>query len=381
MFVACLVWMSSAFVSLQEPAAAPALQLRVGQTAPELEECTWARGVDSPRPGVIVKKSGGEFGGDLPIDPTDLEAAVQSLGAPRLRELAGRVVIVHALDSHDPQMIATGLLTLRDLEKAAADRGLLVITLCDANDVEGAQRALEYAEMNNPLGSAKTPGTGLYFDRERHGSRAGFVVGRSGELCWKGDLVADTKAFCAALELALGRVQAPRIERTVDGALEATLADYWNGKFEKARAALKKLAKSPEQAPAARTDAEHVIGLIDAHERDLVARAHQAAAAQAIEKLVELDAILQAGFDKPTKLAAQEELKRIDATTMNAGRTADARKWAELSGQRPLFFPARNDAEGKRFAKAVEAFLRATPNDTKPTQTAKALLARFKALP
>lgn len=386
MLVSLVLGLSSFVVAAQEmpreaPASAPELRMRVGQTAPPLDECTWVQGTQGADAGTVVRRVGGDAGGELPFSPEDIEAAVQSIGAPQLNELHGRVVVVHTFDSHDPEMIASGLLTLRDLSKAAADRRFMVVSLCDPSDVDGARRAFEYAEMENPLGHLKGASAGRYFDREKLGSRAAFVVGRSGELVWQGDLVRDHKGFCAAVDVALARFEAPRIERTVDVALEAALAEYWSGRFEKARALLKKFNKPNKDASTVAADAEHVLALIDAHERDLVARARQAGAAQAIEKLVELDLVLQAGFDRPSKIVAQEELKRIDATTLMAGRTVDARKWSELAAERPLFFPTRNDAEGKKFAKALESFVRSTPNSTPPTQKAKKLLDQFRRLP
>jgi hypothetical protein len=397
--IACMLvgspWLSSGVVQeppAQEPpkekaaeqAAAPSW--RLGQPVPALEKCEWLQGTTGSGPGKVVKKVGGDGsggGGDMPFDPKDIEKLVSTIGAPNIAALRGSVIVVHTFDSRDAEMIASGLRLLKEVVDATADRNVKFVGLVASDDGESAKHALEYIGLPTPLGAI-----GLerrYFDPLQHGPRAAFVIGRGGELVWKGDLVADTKGFCAALKTALEHHAAPALDHALAPELDAVLADYWAGRFAKTRDAAKKFAAKfarteGDAAKLVAGDATYLVGVIDEHERDLTQRCKQAAAAQSIDALVDLETVLQLGFSKPTADAATDALDEISKKTLHAGGTKDARDWRELERDRPLFFPARNDADGKKFARKVEAFLRATPNSTPPTQRAKQLLAQFQQL-
>ena len=368
-----------------EQAAGPSW--RLGQPAPALEKCTWLQGTTGSGPGTVVKKVGGDGsgggGGDMPFDPKDIEKLVTTIGPPDIAALHGSVVVVHTFDSRDAEMIASGLRLLKEVVDATADRHVKLVGLVASDDGESAKHALEYVGLPTPLGAIGIERR--YFDPLQHGPRAAFVIGRGGELLWKGDLLADSKGFCAALKTAVERHGAPALDHALAPDLDAVLADYWAGRFAKARDAAKKVgAKSArtegDEAKLVAGDANYIAGVIDEHERDLAQRCKQAAAAQSIDALVDLEAVLQLGFTKPAADAATDALDEIAKKTIHAGAAKDARDWRELERDRPLFFPARNDADGKKFARKVEAFLRATPNSTPPTQRAKKLLSQFQQL-
>jgi len=356
----------------------PPLELRVGQTAPPLEDCEWTLGLDGVPPGAEVDAPpitvGTGFGS------TGVTFKKPARGAPSLEALHGSVVVISVVDSHAPEMVAKGLPMLRDLATAASDREFGLVLLCEASDVDGAQRAIDYAGPIGAFGHPRAEASALYSDRAARGAHATFVVGRSGELIWMGDVVGAAKDFAAAVDAAFARRAAPRIDRTLSPTLEPALAEYWSGRFEKARALFARAAKAAKDDVRVLEDAKLALARIDAHEADVTARVRSAAATDNVEALVELEAILEAGFEAPTRRIATEELKRIDNRTLMAGRTTDARKWRELAAQRPLFFPARADSEGKRYAKDLQAFLKATVNQTPAVHAARALLDRFERL-
>lgn len=372
-------------VKAPEQAAAPSW--RLDQPAPALEKCEWLQGTTGGGGGTLVKKVGGGVGGGtgggVPFDPKDMEQPAGWSGAPDIAKLHGSVIVVHTFDSRDAEMMASGLRLLKEVADATTDRYVKLVALVASDDGESAKHALEHVGLETPLGAIAAERR--YFDPTQHGPRAAFVIGRGGELMWKGDLLADTKGFCAALKTAVERHAAPALDHALAPELDAALADYWAGRFVKARDAAKKLAAKAaktegDAAKLVAGDGTYLAGKVDEHERDLAQRCKQAAAAQTVETLVELETVLQLGFDKPLADAASEALKEIASKTIHFTRAKDARDWRDLERDRPLFFPARNDADGKKFARKIEAFLRATPNSTPPTQRAKWLLDQFQQL-
>ncbi|MCC7172107.1 MAG: hypothetical protein IT459_16805, partial [Planctomycetes bacterium] len=285
--------------------------------------------------------------------------------------------VVTRLDLADRVALTGRLASLYDLAVANEDRQLFVLALGAEADSEELDQQWRTAGVPGALGFVKEHA--LYADPAR-GAKSTFVVGRSGELVWLGDPSKDEKGFVAALDVALDRRPAPRITPPSVDALGPALVDYYAGRFDKARAAAKKLAatkaKTDEQKQLVEAAAE-VVQAVDEHERVLASRVKLAGGMTKVGELVELDAILKAGFKAPTANLAEEALTESAGRSLMGISKDDYEVWLDLSRRRPVFFPRRTDDGGKKFADELEQYVRRSSNSLEPTQRARELLERF----
>ncbi|MBK7642964.1 MAG: hypothetical protein IPJ19_07920 [Planctomycetes bacterium] len=266
--------------------------------------------------------------------------------------------------------LAQNLPLLAQLGDACSDRALGLVAWTDADGEAAAKEGLGLfgggaylgiPHENSPLG-ADTPEL--------------LVVGPSGELVWTGT-AAQEKDFLAAVGEALARPKAQRFDAPFAPELAGVLTDYWKGSWAKARAAADKLArKGGNEALVA--DAQRLVAAVDELERELSVAAQQAIPTGQLAEAVEIETLLDDGLPGATRKHVGELLKDVAGKSLQGGAVEDARKWLEIAAKRPLFFPARSEPAGERFAKELEQFAKRSSNQAAPQQRALALLERWK---
>ena len=123
-----------------------------------------------------------------------------------------------------------------------------------------------------------------YVDVEANGLAHAFVIGRSGELVWRGDPLEEEKAFLAAVRTALLRTKLARLERAVDEELGKALDLYYPGLLNKATAAAERVESAAGRAKdrALAEDAEpRAVACIQESELDLLRTMREAATRRA----------------------------------------------------------------------------------------------------
>ena len=96
-------------------------------------------------------------------------------------------------------------------------------------------------------------------------------------------------------------------------------------------------------------------------------------------RLLRLHRALVRGF--PKSRALEECSGRIEERRrkLGAGSFLDATTWIELEEKRPVLFPRRKDAAGKRFAGKIAKLIR-NVDDTQLTRLIRGMLAEFESL-
>jgi len=334
----------------QEPAP-PAL-FAAGQPAPDLQIERWV--VEPRKPSGTTSSSSG----------TGLK------GEPRFSGPALRWSNFHEAKIVFHAVLTETLPVLAELADAGSDRGLSVVGWTIADDEAKAQEGL------------KRLGEGAWLGVPKQGGPLGplapelLVIGPSGELVWAGG-AKEEKAFVAAVGEALARPRAKPLGAPLAPELAAALEDYWSGAWAKARSAAEKLSKKPGAEQAA-GDAKRLLAAIDELERDLGVAAQEAASKSQTAELVEIEALLAKGLPGAVQKRVAELVKEIAGKTLQAGSADDARKWLEIAARRPLFFPARDEPAGERYAHDLEQFVKRSANMTGPQQRALAQFERWK---
>lgn len=348
---------------------APTPVWQVGQPAPAFQVDRW--GAAPPKEGKTEHNSSSSSGGGG-VEQDPLAKRMQSLqGEPALEKLHELVLVVH----RTPSSNAPRWSALVELVEANRDRGAAIVSFTAEADLQSVQDRLKGEELPCPVGVLGPESKSIWARDEVA------VVGRSGELlCSSAKLEDVAKAFEKALEC----FPAEPIERPLAPALLPVMTDYFEGRYAKARAGAEAASKKAEggkvdDATRLAADAKYLLQRVDAQEKELVAACAKELADGNVERLVDLDLVLSKGCKGDIARAASEQLKKIQAQSLLANRVIDYRKYLGLVEKRPLCFPRRDDAAGKKLVKDLESFLKQTANDAVSQQRARGLVQRFKA--
>lgn len=339
------------FFPAQEPAAAAPAAFTVGQPAPDLQIERW---VVEPKPKTSSSSSSG----------TGKRGEAVVTGSMQRWSTHHEAKIVF----HAP--LAATMPLLAELAEAGADRALSAVGWTIADDEAKAKEELKRLGEGAWLGVPKSGGPLGPLAPEL------LVLGPNGELVWAGG-AKDEKAFTAAVDEALARPKAKPLGAPLAPEFAAALTEYWKGAWGKARSAADKLVKKGG-SEALVADGKRIVAAVDELERDLGVAAQDAAGKTQMHELVEIEWLLGTGLPGPTQKRVSEMVKEISGKSLQGGSADDARKWLEIADRRPLFFPARNDAAGERYAKELEQFVKRSSNLTGPQQRAVGLLERWK---
>ncbi|MBI5362671.1 MAG: hypothetical protein HZA53_05795 [Planctomycetes bacterium] len=342
---------------------------QVGQPAPEFDVEHWASG--STKDGKTERRSSSSSSGGG-AEQDALASRMQSMqGDPTLEKLHGLVLVVHRTPSSNAQRWNA----LVELVDANRDRHAAIVSFAAEEDAQPVQDRLKNEDLPCPVGVLGLESKSIWARDEIA------VVGRTGELlCCSTKLDEVAKAF----EKALGCCSAERIEHPLAPALLPALADYFGSRYAKARDSAEAMAKKAEagkieDAVRVAADAKYLLARIDGQEKELVAACAKALADGSVERLVDLDLVLSKGCKGDVARAASDALKKIQAQSLLVNRVVDYRKYLGLVEQRPLLFPRRDDAAGKKLVKELESFLKQTSNDAASQQRARGLIQRYRA--
>lgn len=351
---ACLALVLS--IPVQEPAAPQGgAPLVVGQPAPDLAIERW----------VVEPKPAASLGSEARPDKKGFASG--SFAPQRWSSWHEARLVVRAGASERNALLA-------DLASACADRELVVVAWTSAAEEAKSKELVAALGEKVWLGVPKPESVLGELAPEA------CVIGPSGELVWTGALK-EEKALLAAVAEALERPKARPLGAPLARELAPVLSDYWKGSWSKARAAADKLAKKPAEGDAAlrvQSDAKRVVVAIDELEKDLGDAARDAAGKSKLAELVEIESLLVAGLPGAVQKRVSEAIQEQAKKSMLGGTADDARKWLDLAARRPLFFPAREDGGGERYAHDLEQFVKRSANNAGPQQRALTLIERWK---
>ncbi len=360
---------------------AAALPLAVGRPAPELGIDTW-RGADERPSRVIGKILDGN--GVRPIEGLgELDELLGGKSAAGLARHHGKVLLIHAIDWRDSESRLDVLGLVRDLARANADRDLQPISIMDPGEraeQHASDSGLDWPVAIAALGESTSP----YVVAARPAHRTVFVIGRSGELVWSGDAVADKRAFLAAVDDALARLGAARIERDLGADLGAALEEYYAGELSKAAALAHRAHDDAERAGDGmlRSDAQYLSDKIRETELTWLRAMREAS-----ERRREFGAFLRyvdalaTAFPRTAGKAAREHEKQLEKAGHNLARLKDEREWLAVQARRPVLFPAYKDRTHDRFAKRIDKFLGRARAAKDAERRAQDLRDRYEAAP
>ena len=286
-----------------------------------------------------------------------------------LTELHGQVVFLFAVrGAPDPEALRLVL----DFLRANADREVSGLGLVAHEDLVGTLRSRGFSSPLGILDEAGSPYLPVV------GPAALTVIGRSGEVVWTGDPAKGEKDLLAACHDALMNWPALALEGDLDEALDDAVAAYFAGDWAKARKLAKKVAARAED-PELAEDVTYLTARLDELEFALLEDVRGTTGAWKQLRLLRLHRALARGFPSSRALEECANLLENRRKTLGAGSLLDDQNWIELEPDRPVLFPLRKDAAGKRFAKKIGKLIR-NANDTELTRLVRDMLATFEAL-
>jgi hypothetical protein len=341
----------------------------VGQPAPDVACTTWTD---------VVPEAKGTVAASAPIKGD----VIPVLKPRKLFDLKDHVVIVHTFAFDDAAAKEKMLPLVRDLLAANSDRKLTAIGIANKIALEDAKTNAKALGLDYPIALEDlTKSTSPYVDPGAHAACWAFVVGRGGGLLWQGNPALDEKGFSAAVKGALDLRPVARVQRKLNDRLVKALAEYYAGHLTRAAVIADEEVKAGQKIlDMQRVDDGIMLGK--------AARESQAAWLRDLsEAALNKDATTYAGVVRACKagMAKSDMQKDFDRLEKEAhkdgsfeGRLLESQKYLGMLDERPVLFPVRKETAGDKFADKLEAFVKATPNQTDETRTAKSLADRYR---
>lgn len=371
--------------------AGPVLPLKIGRPAPDLGLVDWL-GDKKKMPSAIgdIVRVGG--GGDLPdgLPPIteEIEQKIKdsikginkAMKAARkqpgdLAQHHKKVVIVHVIDWSEPATSTDLIELVRDAVKANEDREVAAIGIMQAGErsqTRAMQAGVSWPVALTDLRDGKSP----YIEPGAQ-SRV-FVIGRSGQLVWRGNPASDRTGFTDALTDAMNQLGVERLERDLGEDFDKALELYYGESLTKALSQAERLQASAKDGDQQRADAEQLIVAAKATELAWLRAMRESGKRRRDfdEYVRNIDALIKACPRTSGKEAKAHE--KATSRKSNYGlRLKDERRYQELLEDRPALFPAVKSKENDRFAKKVEKFLKGKRLTAEPERRAQDLLDRY----
>ncbi len=316
-----------------------------------------------------------------------LRGFLQAKGAPActLAELRGRVVVLHTFAWNCSPCLRVGIPLAADLHRANQAHGLTVLSVTTPAFPEETKEVLAKYGVEHPV-AAEHPfeNDNPYVDAMANPITYAFVVGRNGELVWRGDPSSKLDECLEAVRHALHQTPGRELERPLAPELADAVVEYFTGRAAKARILAEKVRKrharkTKEESRRITADAEHLIERIDSRSEMLLSELEEALEAEDPVRFVRArDEI--AAFHAKSDVAkrATPLLERAEETEAFAAAVAVEDAWGEIARARPPLFPLRREKAEKRFEKALKKYLDKNP-DSPHRKTAEAWLTAFAA--
>lgn len=370
------------------------LPLAIDRPAPDLGLTEWLGDAQVPRAIGEVLRVGGAGGGDLPggipeLGP-DLEKKIQetikgvgkamNAGRKQPGDLAQhhkKVIVVPVIDWAEPTTSTDLIELVRNIVAANEDREVQVLAIMAAGK-RSEQRAKDarvtWPAAVTPLHKSASP----YINPSKQ-SRV-FLIGRSGQLAWRGNPTSDRSGFLRALGAALNQLGAARIERDLGEGFDSALRHYYAESTTKALAQAKRLKSSAKNNERQAADAEHLTSLAKATELQWL-RAMRAAGKRRRDfddYVRHIDGLVNA-FPRTSGKDAKAHEKATSRKSNYGLRLKDERGLMALQQVRPALFPALKNKANDRFAKRLDKFLGGKRLTDEAGRRAQDLSDRYRA--
>jgi len=314
---------------------------------------------------------------------------IQRKGATKvtLEALRGRVVLLHTFAWNCASCRKVGIPLVVDLLAANEDRGLSVVSVTTPAFPEETKKVIEGFGVRHPVAMEQPlGGPNPYVDGMANPITYVFVVGRNGDVVWRGDPSTELEECVAAVARALDQPSGRALERTLHAELAEPVRLYFAGEWNAALKAARKLGlkhgrRSKGDSPTIAADAaylqERITGLGDT----LLSELEQAVAAGEAERIArtrhELATLLRkSAWSKQ----AEAVLERLDDDDTLSAAVEAAESWRELAAARPALFPVRTDDKTVvRYAKALRRFVEKEA-ESPYRERAEARLSRWEEL-
>lgn len=307
-------------------------------------------------PGSVALEGPGPRVGQLAPEP-GLRGWIRKGGAPAgtLAKLRGRVVILHTFAWNCSSCLRVGLPLSVDLLRANRERGLTVLSITTpANREETLEVLAEYG-VEHPVAS-ENPFTNenAYVDASVNPITYMFVIGRNGDVVWRGDPSTQEEECLEAVARALDQAAGRGLERELVPELEEAVASFFAGSYAEAREQAARLQKKNERsrkssAPAIAADAAWLVARIDALGEELASELELSLAEGGGLRSARVLAALEEFREAPVWERAGPWVERAEADTA----VHEAAEWLALAAARPALFPTRADKASKKYAKLL----------------------------
>jgi hypothetical protein len=306
-------------------------------------------------------------------------------GPSSLLKLRGKVVLIQTFAWNCPTCLKTGIPLAVNLREANADRGLAVTSITTPAYREETLKVMKEKNMTHAVAlEDPTQSACPYVKIPINPITYLFVIGRKGDVVWRGNPSQDQKGCLEAVQRALNQAPGPySLDRSLHGQLKKAWQAYFAENFTEARAIAEMQSglHSGNKAAASATiatDASYILGRIEEFAGSLLKSLDAAVKARDAVKYVEAREFLKNGFAKSaTWDEARPVIEAAEKDKEFAAAVKLASQWRDLHRQRPALFPVARDAAATSYAQALKKFIK-QHEDKEIVAPARALLESFE---
>lgn len=300
-----------------------------------------------------------------------------------ISELRGRVVVLHTFAWNCDSCLRKGIPLSVELRRANAPEDLEVLSITTPAERENTLKVVKEYGVTQPIAAANPMGDECPYVDMANGITYMWVIGRNGQIVWRGDPSTKEEECLEAVRTAL----ADRADRTLGRDLHPALAEaaglFAAGAYTDSREVADKLTKEHSRkkdadAQAIAADAVYLMERVAARLAEVAAALEKAAEDRDADAFVAQRTELTLGFRKSDSAAA---LKAAAATLDDPafkGAVAGAEAWLALKHARPALYGVRHDKAAERYAASIGGFLQEHPQNPH-SEEARRLLALDKA--
>ena len=279
-----------------------------------------------------------------------------------LPELRGRVVVLHTFAWNCDSCLRKGIPLSVELRAANAPEDLEMLSITTPAMREDTLKVMQRFGMTQPVAAANPMGDECPYVDMANGITYMWVVGRNGELVWRGDPSTKEEECLEAVRAALADRADRPLGRELDPALAGAAGRFAAGAYGDARELADKLEKEHARkkdpgAQAIAADAAYLGERIDARLAELTSSLARAAADRDAGAFAAQRAELTLGFPKAEAAAAlKSAAAALDDPAFEAA-VAEEEAWLALKRARPALYGVRRDKAAERYASSLRDFL------------------------
>jgi hypothetical protein len=282
-----------------------------------------------------------------------------------LAQLRGRVVVLHTFAWNCDSCLRKGIPLSVELRRAHAPEDLEVLSITTPAERENTLKVVKDFGVTQPVAAANPMGDECPYVDMANGITYMWVVGRNGEIVWRGDPSTKEAECLAAIQAALEDRAARTLERDLHPALAGAAGLFAAGDYRGSKEAADKLGKEHARkkdadSEAIASDAAYLVGRIASRLAEVTQSLEQAAQGKDADAFVAQRAEL-ARFQKAEAAAALKSASAaLDDPAFKAA-VAEAEAWQALRHARPALYGVRQDKAAERYASDLGGFLQEHP--------------------